>query len=138
MRAGIPLLLVLASCSQAGDSDSVVDAPAPLNWSNDFRAFCEAAQPRWLADNLDRIDRALPEDIEPGSLRFEALNLQSPFDGRKDAMEVQFRLTAKRGEAPIALSAYGLAIPDQCDLDDFHAIEGFDRSDPPLKFSVEP
>lgn len=130
-RAVVLVFAGLIGCAQPPES-------AEITWRSDLRAFCEARAQGWLAGAIDRIDRALPEEFEDGSTRFEGLNVQAPFDGRADARELQLRLTASRAAGPVSLSAYAIMAPDDCALREFEVIEGYDRLDPPFRASVNP
>lgn len=130
-KAILPLLLTAAACS------SGEEAPLPEpSWSENFRSYCDRNNPNWLMAVVSRIDRALPEEFVQGSASFEGLNVQTAFAGRAGAKELQLRLTALRDGAPVQLSAYAVLEEGKCDPGDFEVIEGFDRFDPPLRFSA--
>ena len=121
---------VLAACA-APEAD-----PIAPTWDQDLKAYCEERSPDWLSKTLGRIDGALPSAFTKGSLAFDRLNLQAPFDGRADAKELQLRLTVQRGEQSVQLSAYAYLTPGSCEVSAIEVIEGFDRLDPPTRFDV--
>ena len=131
-KTSIAAALLLAACSPAAEET----APPTPSWADDVAGYCEAQGDRWLANLVDRIDRAMPSGFAQGSLRYEGLNLQAPFDGADGVKELQLRLEARRDGQLVDLSAYGQITPGDCDLRGLEVIEGFDRFDPPLRFAV--
>lgn len=128
--------IVVSFCVALAACGTSEPTPPATSWSDNVQAFCQAKDARWLEDVLDRVRRALPEEFSEGSLQFESMNRQAPFDGRPDASELQLRLSAMRAGEAVKLSAYGLISPDSCTIGDMEAIEGFDRFEPPLHFAI--